>query len=63
VLADARPDASGAIHLCWHYQKGMRVSPSRIQIEEQPTATGTVSFVRLKLDAPAGRVLITWEGR
>jgi hypothetical protein len=63
VLSNARPDASGSIHLCWHYQKGMRVSPSRIQIEEQPTATGTVSFVRLRLDAPAGRVLITWEGR
>jgi len=63
ILKDVHPDAQGVIHLCWHYQKGMRVSPSRIQIEEQPTTTGTVSFVRLRLDSAAGHVLLTWEGR
>jgi hypothetical protein len=63
VLRNAIPDKEGMIHLCWHYQKGMRVSPSRVQIEEQPTTTGTISFVRLRLDAPAGHILITWEGR
>jgi hypothetical protein len=63
LLKDVQPDEQGMIHLCLHYQKGMRVSPSRIQIEEQPTTTGTISFVRLRMDAPAGHLLISWEGR
>jgi hypothetical protein len=41
----------------------MRVSPSRVKIEEMETTYDPRPFVRLRMKEPVGRILITWEGR
>lgn len=67
LLADARPvreqGEEGTIDLSLHYQSGMRVSPSRVTIEKAETTHDNIPFVRLRMNGPVGRILITWEGR
>jgi hypothetical protein len=67
LLADAKPspgkDGGGTVELSLHYLKGMRVSPSRVKIEEMETTYDPRPFVRLRMKEPVGRILITWEGR
>jgi hypothetical protein len=67
VLADVRPEThgkhKGTVQLSLHYQKGMKVSPPRVRIQPAEQKRDLIPFVRLKMDQPAGRVLITWEGR
>ncbi|NBO91825.1 MAG: hypothetical protein EBV06_05875 [Planctomycetia bacterium] len=64
VISDARPvtgdDGIGTLELSLHYQSGMRVSPSRVKIEQKLTTHDTIPFVRLRMKEPAGRILITW---
>ncbi|MGL4551535.1 MAG: hypothetical protein ACRC33_10140, partial [Gemmataceae bacterium] len=67
LLVDATPapgeDGVGTVELSLHYQSGMRVSPSRVKIEQKLTTQDTIPFVRLRMKEPVGRILITWEGR
>lgn len=67
VLADVRPATRGkhrgTVLLSLHYQRGMKASPPRALIQPAEQKRDYIPFVRLKLDRPAGRVLITWDGR
>jgi hypothetical protein len=68
LLSDVVPEPvpgeeEGQVLLSLHYQAGMRVSPSRVRLEKAVGTHDNVPFVRLRLKEPAGRVLITWEGR
>ncbi len=66
LLADAVPAQSGEdgqIVLSLHYQSGMRVSPSRVRIEQAVDSRDTIPFVRLRMSEPVGRIMITWDGR
>jgi hypothetical protein len=66
LLADAVPEQSGEdgqIVLSLHYQAGMRVSPSRVRLEQAVDPQDTIPFVRLRMSEPVGRIMITWDGR
>jgi hypothetical protein len=67
LLADAVPQPvpgeEGQVVLSLHYQAGMRVRPARVRLERAVDSQDSIPFVRLRLTEPAGRVLITWEGR
>jgi hypothetical protein len=60
TLADVVPEA-GVIVLSLHYQKGLRASPSRVQLEREPDAADPIGFLRLRLAGPVARVTLTWE--
>jgi hypothetical protein len=61
VLSDVEPE-DGKVVLSLHYQAGMLVSPSRVQLEKEPDARDPIPFVRLRLSDPVTRVTLTWEG-
>ncbi len=63
VLTDVKPGDDHHVVLSLHYQAGMRVSPSRIHIEQQQDPHEAIPFVRLVLDEPAPVVTITWDKR
>jgi hypothetical protein len=66
LLADAvpaEPGEDGQIVLSLHYQAGMRVSPSRVRLEQAVDSQDTIPFVRLRMSEPVGRIMITWDGR
>lgn len=68
LLADARPqpvpnEKEGQVVLSLHYQEGMRVRPARVRLERAVDPQDSIPFVRLRMTAPVGRILITWEGR
>jgi hypothetical protein len=61
ALADVEPNENGEAVLSLHYQAGMRVSPSRVQLERELDPYDPIPFVRLRLPGPVVRVTITWE--
>jgi hypothetical protein len=66
LLADAVPEQAGEdgqIVLSLHYQAGMRVSPSRVRLEQAVDSQDTIPFVRLRVNERVGRIMITWDGR
>jgi hypothetical protein len=66
LLADAVPaqqGEDGQIVLSLHYQAGMRVSPSRVRLEQAVDSQDTIPFVRLRMSERVGRIMITWDGR
>ena len=52
---------SDVVVLSLHYQAGMRVTPSRVQLEREASGDDFIGFVRLRLAEPAECVTITWE--
>lgn len=60
ALADVVPE-DGKLVLSWHYQKGMRVSPGRIQIEKDPDPADPIPFIRLNVQEPVARLVIWWQ--
>ena len=61
TLADVVPE-NGIIVLSMHYQTGLRASPARVEIEREPDATDPIGFIRLRMNGPAARVTLTWDG-
>jgi len=61
ALADVVPDKDARVVLSMHYQAGMRVSPSRVQIEKESDPRDPIDFIRLRLQGPVARVTITWQ--
>jgi hypothetical protein len=59
-FADVVPE-DGRVVLSFHYQPGMRASPSRVQIEREPDPGDDIPFVRLRVNGPVARVTLTWE--
>ena len=59
TLANVVPE-NGVVVLSLHYQAGMRASPSRVQVELEPSDADPIGFLRLRLTGPADRVTLTW---
>ncbi len=59
----AQMGEDGQIVLSLHYQAGMRVSPSRVRLEQAVDSQDTIPFVRLRMSERVGRIMITWDGR
>jgi hypothetical protein len=66
VLGEVMPE-KGVVLLSLHYQAGMHVSPSRVQLSEDWTATpaddDNIPFIKLKMDDYIPRLTITWDRR
>jgi hypothetical protein len=62
ILANVVPK-DGKVVLSFHYQSGLRATPSRVQIEREPDVLDPVPLMRLKVDSPVSRVVITWDER
>ncbi len=60
VLGDVVPE-DGKVVLSLHYQAGMQVFPSQVQIEKDPDPLDPVPFVRLRLSSPMTRVILKWQ--
>lgn len=60
TFAHVEPETDVVV-LSLHYQAGMRVTPSRVQIEREASGDDFIGFVRLRLAEPAECVTITWE--
>jgi hypothetical protein len=62
TLADAVPE-KGVLVISFHYQAGMHVTPSRVQIEREPCGEDPIGFIRLRALDPVGRITLTWGNR
>ena len=62
TLADVVPD-NGSVVLSLHHQAGMRASPSRVQLEQEPCGYDSIGFIRLRVAGPVVRVTLTWGNR
>lgn len=60
VLGDVVPE-DGKVILSLHYQAGMQVFPSQVQIEKDPDPLDPVPFIRLRLPSPVTRVILKWQ--
>jgi hypothetical protein len=60
TLADVVPE-DGKVVLSLHYQAGLHVSPSRVQVARDPDARDPIPFLRLLLPGPVARITLTWE--
>jgi hypothetical protein len=60
ILADVVPE-DGKVVLSLHYQAGLRVSPSRVQIEKEPDPRDPIPLVRLRVPDPVARLTVTWQ--
>jgi hypothetical protein len=61
ALADVVPQA-GRVTLSFHYQPGMRVWPSDLQLERDNDPHDPVPLLCLRVPRPTARITITWEG-
>ncbi len=62
TLANVVPD-NGIVVLSLHYQAGMLASPSRVQIEREPSGQDPIGFIRLRVAAPVARITLAWGNR
>jgi hypothetical protein len=62
ALADIIPE-DGRVVLSMHYQAGLHVSPSRVQIEKEPDPRDPIPFIRLYVPGPVSRLTLTWQPR
>jgi len=61
ALGDVTPK-DGQVLLSLHYQDGMRVTPSRVQLQRAESVDDRIDFVRLVIpDQRVARVTITWD--
>ena len=62
VLEDVKP-VDGQVLLSFHYQAGLRVTPSRVQLEGARDSLDPIPLIRLVVKEPVARVTITWDRR
>jgi hypothetical protein len=60
VLANVEPEG-GEVVLNLHYIAGLRGSPSRVQIDAEPSGQDPIGFIRLKMVDRAERLTLTWD--
>jgi hypothetical protein len=61
VLTDVVPNRAGEVVLSLHYQPGMRVSPTVIDIDGDKDLFDPIPMVKLRMPGPVSRVTLTWE--
>lgn len=59
-LSEVVPE-NGKVVLSFHFQEGMRVSPSRVEVERELDPMDPVPLIRLKSETPISRLTIRWE--
>jgi hypothetical protein len=62
TLADVVPE-NGDVVLSFHYQRGMRALPSRVQVDCLQDVGDPIGFLRLRVAGPVARVTLTWDDR
>jgi hypothetical protein len=62
ALADVIPE-DGEVVLSLHYQTGMHVSPSRVQMERDSDPYDPIPLIRLRVPGPVALVALSWEDR
>src|SRR5262249_17818158 len=62
ALKNVRPAEGGTLLLSRHYQAGMEATAGGLPREREMDASDLVPLVRLRLNAPAARVILTWDG-
>jgi hypothetical protein len=62
TVTDVIPE-DGVVILSLHYQTGMRVSPSRVQIEKEPDPNDPIPFIRLRVPNGVACLTLTWQNR
>jgi hypothetical protein len=60
ALADVHPE-DGRVVLSMHYQPGLHISPSRVEIEKEPDPYDPIPFIRLRMPGPVARLTLTWQ--
>ena len=63
TLTDVAPDSSGWVTLSLHYQEGLRVYPSYVELIPAKDTSDPISHIRLRPHGPIPRVTIVWESR
>jgi hypothetical protein len=62
TLGNVEPDGDELV-LCFHYQEGLRVLPSRVRIERELDPRDPIPFIRLKMSGPVTCLTLTWDKR
>lgn len=66
LLRSVEPNEDGVVVLSLHYLRGLKVSPSRVRIEQDRRESKDqlpIPFIRLRMDAPVARLTLQWENR
>jgi hypothetical protein len=62
TLGNVEPEGDELV-LCFHYQEGLRVLPSRVRIERELDPRDPIPFIRLKMSGPVTCLTLTWDKR
>jgi hypothetical protein len=62
ALGDVTP-VNGEVWLSLHYQTGLRAAPGQVHVEPAPDPYDPLPFVRLRMNGPVTRIVLTWENR
>ena len=61
-LANVEPDpVTGEVVLNLHYIAGLRATPSRVQVDAEPSGQDPIGFIRLKMTDDTQRLTLTWD--
>ena len=62
TLGNVEPDGDELV-LCFHYQEGLRVQPSRVRMERELDPRDPIPFIRLKMSGPVTCLTLTLDKR
>jgi hypothetical protein len=60
ALANVVPEG-GEVVLNLHYIAGLRATPSRVQVDAEPSGQDPIGFIRLKMTDETQRLTLTWD--
>jgi hypothetical protein len=60
ILVNVVPK-DGKVVLSLHYDAGLRATPDRVRIEAEKDYLDRIPLLRLRLDAPVSRLVLTWD--
>ena len=63
TLTNVAPDANGFVTLSLHYQEGLRVYPSFVDVDSAKDSSDPISHIRLRPHGPVPRVTLVWSSR
>jgi hypothetical protein len=62
TLGNVEPEGDELV-LCFHYQEGLRVQPSRVRMERELDPRDPIPFIRLKMSGPVTCLTLTLDKR
>ena len=60
ALSNLVPEG-GEVVINLHYIAGLRASPSRVQVDAEPSGQDPIGFIRLKMTEETQRLTLTWD--